>query len=694
MRTSNSLSWLVVAVSAAMLLAVAAACSAETVEVPGETVVVEKVVTETVEVPGETVVVEKEVIKTVEVPGETVTKEVVKTVEVPGQTVVVEKEVVKTVEVPGQTVVVEKEVVKEIEGERYTRNVWGQVVEKPQYGGSIPVAIDSEIITWDPVEILRGQGASWTRHVIFEKLGDVDYSIPRDRFDFTALASIETTSGAIAESWEQTDPLTVTFNIRQGINWQNKGLPAGRELTAKDVELTFHRSMGLGSGFTEPGPFVNQVKALPVESVTATDDWTVEVKSSQFSFKTLEVLLFESSGGAMIVPPEVVKAHGNDSGAITDWKEIVGTGPFMVSDYREGATLTLAKNPDYWGFDAVHPSNRLPYADEIKMLIMPDIATKVAALRTGKITMLGGRGMPLDQVWSLQKTNPELVVTKVAGTSVNMSFNNSKPPFDNLDVRVAMQKALNVEEAARTYYKGFADPTPIGSSFPLPGQFTPFEDWPEEIKWKYEYDPEAAEKLLDDAGLTRDSDGIRFKTTMDVIDGWGADIDVMLLAREYWKRIGIDVEIVQIADGDFGWQKNQALDYDMAQCGCRGKMLDALSTLRGRFHSKKGWGNTANDPNVGSGSVYGVNDPAFDAIVDAAEVATTREELNAKIREMNLYYSDQVWALFFPPVVQAVRINQPWIKGYAGEAGALDEAWTQALNFVWIDRELRSDLGH
>ena len=167
------------------------------------------------------------------------------------------------------------------------------------------------------------------------------------RFDFTALASIETTAGAIAESWEQTDPLTVTFNIRQGINWQNKGLPAGRELTAKDVELTFHRSMGLGSGFTEPGPFVNQVKALPVESVTATDDWTVEVKSSQFSFKTLEVLLFESSGGAMIVPPEVVKAHGNDSGAITDWKEIVGTGPFMVSDYREGATLTLAKNPDY-----------------------------------------------------------------------------------------------------------------------------------------------------------------------------------------------------------------------------------------------------------------------------------------------------------------------------------------------------------
>ena len=64
MRKSFSLHWVVVAVSAAMLLTLAAACTRE-IEVPGETVVVEKVVTETVEVPGETVVVEKEVIKTV-----------------------------------------------------------------------------------------------------------------------------------------------------------------------------------------------------------------------------------------------------------------------------------------------------------------------------------------------------------------------------------------------------------------------------------------------------------------------------------------------------------------------------------------------------------------------------------------------------------------------------------------------------
>ena len=58
MLTSNSLRWLVVAVSAAMLLAVVAACSSETIEVPGETIVVKEEVIKTVEVPGETVVKE------------------------------------------------------------------------------------------------------------------------------------------------------------------------------------------------------------------------------------------------------------------------------------------------------------------------------------------------------------------------------------------------------------------------------------------------------------------------------------------------------------------------------------------------------------------------------------------------------------------------------------------------------------
>lgn len=99
MIMNDARSFLIAGLIAVALLSLIVACGTETVEVPVEKVVTQEVV-KTVEVPGETVIVEKEVVKEVMVPGETV---------------VVEKEVVKTVEVPGDTVVVEKEVMVEVE---------------------------------------------------------------------------------------------------------------------------------------------------------------------------------------------------------------------------------------------------------------------------------------------------------------------------------------------------------------------------------------------------------------------------------------------------------------------------------------------------------------------------------------------------------------------------------------------------
>ena len=143
MRKALSSYWLVVAISATMLLVVAGACRGETVEVPGQTVVVEKEVVKTIEVPGETVV--KEVVKEVQVPGETVVveKEVVKTVEVPGETVVVEKVVTETVQVPGQTVTVE--VVKEVQVPGETVVVEKVVTETVQVPGQT-IVVEKEVV--------------------------------------------------------------------------------------------------------------------------------------------------------------------------------------------------------------------------------------------------------------------------------------------------------------------------------------------------------------------------------------------------------------------------------------------------------------------------------------------------------------------------------------------------------------------
>ena len=539
----------------------------------------------TVEVPGETVV--KEVVKTVQVPGETVVveKEVVKTVEVPGETVIVEKEVIKTVEVPGQTVVLEKEVVKEVvvTPERYASNVWGELVEKPQHGGSIPMALGINLTDFDPWHI---SGNIVPMKLTFENLGHMDWSISPDEFDWakSGFTTIDTVSGALAESWEQPDPLTTIFHIRKGVYWQNKGEMNGRELDAYDVEFTFQRNFGLGE-FAEvgPGPGFAYAGNVSVESVEAIDKWTVEVKSSEFTFDTLDVLYFYAYSLGLIVPPEVIKEHGD----MTDWRNVVGTGPFQLTDVVSDSSFTFEKHPDYWKNDPRHPDLdlRLPYADEVKFFIMPELATRLAAMRTGKNAWMGGITRPtIDQVLSVQRTNPELVVLSVAGAPPgNVGFRSDRPPFSDLNVRIAMQKALNLDEVARIYYSGYANPTPWGiAAEGARGYYYRFEEWPEEVKWRYEYDPEAAEKLLDDAGYPRDSDGIRFKTGHDASPAWGNDVDVYQIAHSYWEAIGIEVELNVIPDarGDGGTSRRHAL---------RGNNPLRLPTQEPRSGSRSTW---------------------------------------------------------------------------------------------------------
>ena len=86
----------------------------------------------------------------------------------------------------------------------------------------------------------------------------------------------------------------------------------------------------------------------------------------------------------------------------------------MLTDWTEGSSITFDKNPNYWGFDEKYPENRLPYIDQLRALIMPEVATYMAALRTGKVDYIGVTGgsymtSTLDQVESLQRTNPEIV---------------------------------------------------------------------------------------------------------------------------------------------------------------------------------------------------------------------------------------------------------------------------------------------
>ena len=550
----------------------------------------------------------------------------------------------------------------------------GKVVTAPEYGGTITVARKEEPV--GPDVVVSGPWAGAYTDGVLERLAMGDWATPRDKWDFQFLNVPTHTIGSLAESWSQPDPLTYIVNVRQGVHWHDKPPMNGRELTADDIVYNYHRILGLGSGFTEPSEFAsNSFQGMQFESITATDKWTVAFKLKELNLGALAGIL--DGNMASIYPPEVIKEHGD----VTDWRNLVGTGPMMLTDWTEGSSITWDKNPDYRGYDEKYPENRLPYVDRLRALVMPEVATQLAALRSGTVDYLGPimetQIRSLDQIESLQRTNPEFVIYSDTTYSTN-SFgpNVQLPPFDDIRVRKAMQMALDLETINNTYYKGYADMVPQGIvNDSMTDVVTQFEEWPEDVKKVFDYDPEGAEALLDEAGYPRGADGIRFKTELLHLERY--DLNYVQLAVSYWKNIGIDVEIDVQPAPPFASRRKEG-DFDIISAEAAGIWFPLVMTARYTT------GITWNSSNV--------NDPVYEAMFEAGGAATTLEEQIRIAGELNQYAIEKFWLIWGGAAPQYFTV-QPWIIGFNGEKMLGNGQRNAVFARLWIDSELKEAMG-
>ena len=553
----------------------------------------------------------------------------------------------------------------------------GRVFTAPEYGGTLTFVrprMPKSTDTW-----FDGAYAAWAFiSPVLEKLSIGNWAIDRQEHAWnTTNVPLYALKGALAKSWEQPDPLTYVMNIRQGVHWHNKAPMNGRELTADDIVFNYHRYYGLGSGFTEPSPNSYWDTSI-VESVTATDKWTVVMKLKEPFLLALDVIV-DVYAASWIYPPEVIEEHGDAK----DWRNLVGTGPFEMTDFVEGSSVTYTKNPDYWGYDEKYPENRLPYIDQLRYLILTEEATRLAALRTGKLDYMGVNGgvaiTSVDVLESLQRTNPELVMWPHlfrSNNSFGMNVNN--PPFDDINVRKAMKMALDLETIYSTYYKGYGSTRPQGIiADDVKGWSTPFEEWPEEVKKVYTYDPAGAEALLDAAGYPRGADGTRFKTVLTHLAVY--DATFVELCAAYWGEIGIDVEVQVTPASEFGSIRSEGrfemLSTEMAN------RPNPHNAAPNRYYSNATW-NSSN-----------VKDPDFDAMYEAQLAATTLEEAQRLTREAYMYALERHWDIWGGEA-QQWNVTQPWVMGYNGEfwlgMGQNDSFFAR----LWIDSELKEAMGH
>jgi peptide/nickel transport system substrate-binding protein len=538
---------------------------------------------------------------------------------------------------------------------------WWDKFGEPQYGGAITYRVGSISPQWDTAVFPEAD-----YQLYFECLWVRDWTLDRNICSFQGFIPNEYHVGALAESWEWTNPQTLTVHIRKGIHWQDKPPVNGREFTAYDVQKHYDRMLGTGSGYTEPNPQYMSFTGI-WEKVTATDDYTAVIEFKHPSALGFANLLFPIPLNR-IEAPEAVEAEG---GALTDWRKAVGTGPWMLEDYVTGTSLTYSRNPDYWGYDLRHPENKLPYADELKILIIPDLATAIAALRTGKVDIMGGNAamlLPWEQAQSLKRTNPELVIEKQISGAVGLSLRLDRKPFTDIRVRKALQMAINRKEIAAQYYHGDVDGIPAGVFHPsMKGYCYAYDDWPQELKDEYSYNPTRAKELLAEAGYP---DG--FHT--NAITSGNTDPVLLQIFKSYFKDIGVDMDIELMDQGGF--------------------LAKACS---GQFDQTAWWGTSKAELWAYSDWVPGAhmnfvqaNDPTYNELANNIEYAADTAELRKWTVELDKYFLSQHWVIPAVPFV-GYTAWQPYLKGYSCER--LNSTLDHIFMGCWIDQDLKKSMG-
>ncbi len=265
----------------------------------------------------------------------------------------------------------------------------------------------------------------------------------------------------LAESWKQTSPTTYLLTLRKDAKWSN-----GRPVTTADVIGSLERITGVEmnpAGVAAAKTDEEKKKASSkissywsrqfgvIKAMTAVDDSTVKVELEKPHTAFLPALAHIT---AAIIPIKELK-----DGSFDPTRQLLGSGPFMVAAYKPKESWTLAKNPHYW-------RKGYPKVDTLNVLIIPDEAARVAALRDGRLDY---STFSNPDIGRLVANDKRLVVSTQTTTNYyRMDINalSDKSAFKDKRVRQAMNLAIDREAIANIVFAGAAKP-----DYPVPGAF-------------------------------------------------------------------------------------------------------------------------------------------------------------------------------------------------------------------------------
>lgn len=362
---------------------------------------------------------------------------------------------------------------------------------------------------------------------------------------------------ALATRWEITDNSTrFVFHLRKGVFFHDDPCftgGKGREVTAADVKFCFDKLCTVSPNNQQySGTFKDRVVGANeyfastekgaggkegVSGVKITNDSTIEIMLVRPMPGFLNII---ATPGCWVYPEEALTKYGDEMRV-----KCVGTGPFKIKTVKEGQSVILDRNPNYWMYDEWN--NRLPYLDHVEFRFIKDKRTEIIAFRNKELDMV--YRLPVEMAKDIlgeldqaKENKADFVLqTNPAMSLTYYGFQHKLSPFDNPKVRAAFNYAIDRQYIADKVLQGDATPATYGIVPPS------IRDYDYKGVTGFTYDPEKARKLLAEAGYPG---GRGFPEITLQINNGGGDRNTMTaeyITNKLKENLGITVKIDPMA---------------------------------------------------------------------------------------------------------------------------------------------------
>jgi peptide/nickel transport system substrate-binding protein len=371
--------------------------------------------------------------------------------------------------------------------------------EQPKAGGILNLGT-----TDDPLSLDLHQEQQAVTHTAYAPL--YNQLVKRDPQDQLKLVA------DMAQSWSQPEPTVLTFALPTGAKWHD-----GSAFTSEDAAFSLQRVMTPPRGTASPW----QIFLSSIDKIEAPDPQTVRL---DLKHPSASLLSFLAMGWIVMLQKKLIEANGDAK------RDAVGTGPFSLKAYRQGSVLELQRTAAYF-------KAPLPYLEGITTYIIKDPEAMWAQYAGKRIDVVGVTPNKLDEAKRMQGHT----LHNRVGFPFAFYMNTSKPPFQDVRVRKAIDLIIDREEAVQLVGDGIGE---------IHGLFVPGADWgipTTDVKqlpgYRQPKDQDRAEarRLLNAAGM-----GSGFKFTMtfrSTVPSWEAQA---LMFRDQLAPFGITGELNKV----------------------------------------------------------------------------------------------------------------------------------------------------